>query len=184
MSNGPLVGMVGYAQAGKDTFAGYLGYQRLAFADVLKAVAYGADPIVHVENGECVRLRTVVDHLGWEVCKSEYPEVRRFLQLLGTEGGRDNLGPNVWVDAAFKDYNPRLPTVFTDVRFPNEIEAIKARGGIIVRIDRVGHVPVNGHVSEFAWQDVEPDEHFTFEVGAFHHMKLVAQSLDWRLRRA
>jgi hypothetical protein len=174
--------MVGYAQAGKDTFAGYLGYRRLAFADVLKNVALGCDPIIEVRDQQVTRLRAIVDHLGWEYAKSEYPEVRRFLQLLGTEGGRAHLGENVWVDAAFKDYDPGVPTVFTDVRFPNEIQAIRDRGGIIVRIDRAGHKPVNGHVSEFAWQATEPDEHFVFDVGAFHHMKLVAASLDSRLR--
>jgi hypothetical protein len=87
----------------------------------------------------------------------------------------------VWVDAAFRDYDPEVPTVVTDVRFPNEIEKIRALGGVIVRIDRAGHQAANGHVSEFAWQDTPPDEHFTFEVGAFHHMKLVAESLRGRL---
>lgn len=187
MSNAPLVGMVGYAQAGKDTFARFLGYQRIAFADVLKAVAYGADPVVHAYvryDGELilVHLREVVDEVGWELAKSEYPEVRRFLQLLGTEGGRNNLGPNVWVDAAFKDYDPSVPTVFTDVRFPNEIEAIRSRGGVIARIDRVGHQPVNGHVSEFAWQDCEPEHQWTFEDGALYHMEWVARFLDLSLR--
>lgn len=181
MSN-VLVGLVGYAQAGKDTFAGYLGFKRLAFADVLKAVAYGSNPIVALNTDHSfLYLRDVVDAVGWERAKSEYPEVRLYLQHLGTEGGRDNLGANVWVDAAFKDYDPNVPTVFTDVRFPNEIQAIRDRGGIIVRIDRGGHAPVNGHVSEFAWQEVEPDLKYTFPDGALYMMETVGKFLGHRL---
>ncbi len=166
----PLVGLVGYAQAGKDTFAGYLGFKRFAFADTLKAVAYDTNP----------HLRAYVDSIGWEEAKKKRG-MREFLQDLGI-AVREHLGPDTWVDAAFGNYDASVATVFTDVRFPNEIEAIRAAGGIIVRIDRVGHQPVNSHVSEFAWQATTPDEHFVFQDGALHHMELVAISLAGRLK--
>lgn len=40
--------------------------------------------------------------------------------------------------------------VITDVRFENEAQAIKARGGVIIRIDRPGVKPINAHPSETA----------------------------------
>jgi hypothetical protein len=40
--------------------------------------------------------------------------------------------------------------IITDCRFPNEAQAIKDKGGIIIRIDRPGIKPVNAHPSETA----------------------------------
>ena len=167
----PLVGLVGYAQSGKDTFAQYLGYQRLAFADALKELALAAHPA----------LRMSVPEKGWEWVKKDLPGGREFLQDLGV-GVRDVLGADTWVRAAFAKYDPTLPTVFTDVRFPNEIEAIRGRGGVIVRIERVGHQPPNNHVSEFAWQSTEPDFVIRAESGDLKGLSLQAYLLDADLR--
>lgn len=96
--------------------------------------------------------------------------VREFLQLLGTDAIRNGLHENAWVNALMAEYirplivstDERLPGtqfgelgqypnwIVTDVRFPNEAEAIKERDGIIVRIDRPGVKPVNSHPSETA----------------------------------
>lgn len=155
--NQPLVGLIGYAQSGKDTVAGMLGYRRLAFADPLKRLAVACGPSFSVpDSGDVRTMHELVDTYGWEWCKAEVPGVREFLQDLGV-GVRDILGYDTWVEAAFREYDPALATVFTDVRFPNEIAAIKDRGGVIVRIDRPGIEPPNGHVSETAWNSTKPD---------------------------
>jgi hypothetical protein len=79
--------------------------------------------------------------------------VRDFLQKLGTDAMRMGLHPNVWVNAIMADYVPDedgdLPNwIITDVRFPNEAQAIKDKGGIIIRVDRPGVSPINDHPSE------------------------------------
>tara|TARA_R110000868_G_scaffold359380_1_gene621239 strand:- start:7404 stop:8174 length:771 start_codon:yes stop_codon:yes gene_type:complete len=78
---------------------------------------------------------------------------RKLLQLLGTECGRQIIHPNIWVNALFANYKgvERLMDrgenrsyyeedypnwIITDVRFPNEVEAIENNGGIVIRIDR------------------------------------------------
>ena len=71
---------------------------------------------------------------------------RKLLQLLGTEAGRQIIHPNIWVNALFADYRetvdfdnnlpPNTNWIITDVRFPNEAQAIKDRGGILIRINR------------------------------------------------
>lgn len=87
--------------------------------------------------------------------------VREFMQKLGTDGLRENLHPNVWVNALFADYIPvhtdHVPGGFeypnwiiTDCRFENEAQAVKARGGVVVRINRPGVEAVNAHPSETA----------------------------------
>jgi len=84
--------------------------------------------------------------------------VRDFLQKLGTDGLRDNLHKNVWVNALMADYEGMydLDTdkttypnwVITDTRFPNEAQAIQQANGIIIRVERPGVKPINNHPSE------------------------------------
>ena len=80
---------------------------------------------------------------------------RLLLQIIGTECIRDKVHPNAWVNALFADYKyeihrSEVPTraagfidqhvypnwIITDVRFPNELEAVKDRGGISIRVNR------------------------------------------------
>jgi hypothetical protein len=91
--------------------------------------------------------------------------VRDFLQKLGTDAMRTGLHPNVWVNALFSDYIPtgKFNTIddstiypnwiITDCRFPNEAQAVKDKGGIVIRIDRPGVSPINAHPSEIALDD-------------------------------
>jgi hypothetical protein len=86
--------------------------------------------------------------------------VREFLQRLGTDGLRTGLHENTWVNALMADYEGTydLDTdrttypnwIITDTRFPNEAQAIKNAGGIVIRIDRPGVTAVNAHPSETA----------------------------------
>lgn len=67
---------------------------------------------------------------------------RLLLQLLGTEAGRQIIHPNIWVNALFSTYEEEITFSFgsqwiiTDVRFPNEAQAIKDKGGILIRVNR------------------------------------------------
>ena len=69
---------------------------------------------------------------------------RLLLQLLGTECGRDIIHPNIWVNALFSNYIPKQigyefnysHWIITDMRFPNELKAVKSRGGITIRVNR------------------------------------------------
>jgi hypothetical protein len=143
-----LIGLAGYARSGKDTIGKILverGFQRVAFADKLREFALAIDPIIW--DRPRFRLSDVVEVEGWEGAK-ENPEVRSLLQRLGTEAGRNILGEDVWVNAALDI--PPGDYVITDVRFPNELEAIRSRGGQVWLVSRPGYGPINGHPSETA----------------------------------
>lgn len=149
-----LIGITGRKQAGKDSFAARLveahGFTRVAFADPMRDFALALDPLV---DGH-YRLSEIVKSLGWDVAKESIPEVRRTLQRLGTEAGREVLGDHVWINAALDtiDAIPG-PVVVTDVRFPNEADAILAAGGSVIRIVRPRRDVSDTHPSETAMDD-------------------------------
>lgn len=156
-----IIGLTGYARSGKDTVAAILndlaGYERRAFADPLKKIALACDPLIPTTAADHVRLSHYVAALGWEDAKAN-PEVRRFLQALGTEGVRENLGDDAWIRAWELTLTPGRRYAVTDVRFPNEAHAIKATGGVVWRIYRPGVEPPNKHASELLVDEIPIDE--------------------------
>ena len=164
-----IVALGGKAGSGKNATAEELvrqyGFTALAFADPIRDAAKELNPLVPIDmghNGELIkstmRLATLVDSVGWETAKREVPEVRDILQRLGTEVGRQLIDPSVWVTMAMKRANEiDGHVVFTDCRFPNEVEAVRNQGGLFVRIHRNDIDPVNEHVSETAIDDIPAD---------------------------
>ena len=162
-----VVGFCGYAQSGKDTAASFLterGWTRLAFADALRDSVYKLNPLVPMPLEDApdhwARVQDLVDWKGWDVAKVEYPEIRQLLQRMGTEVGRDLYGENFWVDrvlAQIKGISQHSHYVVTDVRFPNEVEAVRSVGGKVFRIYRAGVGAVNSHVSDTGVDDLEID---------------------------
>lgn len=156
-----VIGISGYAQAGKDTIGSVLtesaGFVRVAFADALREVLYALNPSVCVQTGPSfvdflwTTVVDVVEDKGWEWAKAN-SDVRGYLQRLGTEAGRQILGDDIWVRTAMAKVNGGK-YVFTDVRFPNEARAILDKGGQVWRVERPGVAPVNPHPSETALDD-------------------------------
>jgi hypothetical protein len=129
------IGLIGLAGSGKDTAAKALiklGYYRMAFADELKQLAF---------------------EFGWNGEKDE--DGRRLLQELGMIGRR--YSPNIWIKhVAYRIAPKGPPIVFTDVRFQNEADFVRSKGGIIVRIVRPGIISGN-HESELKQSEVAAD---------------------------
>lgn len=131
-----IVGLTGKAGCGKDTVGQMLvdaGFQRYGFADELKQAVLDLDPIVgsYIVKPfmqEHQRLSEVVDAYGMDWAKRELPEVRRLLQVFGTEVIRKR-DPDFWINAVQQkilDTKP-LPRkiVITDVRFDDEAKWIR-----------------------------------------------------------
>jgi hypothetical protein len=60
------------------------------------------------------------------------------------------LGNDVWIKMTMRDLRQDDRVVISDVRFPNEADAIKQLGGTVWRINRKSNTAVNGHPSEHA----------------------------------
>lgn len=150
-----IIGLAGYARSGKNTVADLLSrkYKQVAFAEPMRTALYKLNPIIDAE----FNLQEAVEEYGWDEAKGIFPEIRRQLQVLGTEVGRHMIHENVWVDIAIRGMLPTDNVVFTDVRFINEATAIKKLGGEIWRINRDGVGALNGHISEHSLNDWEFD---------------------------
>ena len=116
---------------------------------------YETNPLV--KDG--YRVKTVVDAYGWDKAKVEFPELRSLLQTLGV-GARTVFNDQFWVAQGLAGLSAGDKIVITDVRFPNEADAIKALGGQIWRVRRLGIKAVNGHVSETAMDGYKVDQIF------------------------
>lgn len=162
-----IIALSGFARAGKDETAKVLveefGFTQVAFADKLRDMVYALNPIVahktFVEETDLGSVRAkstpvyaqdVIDVYGWGGYKeTEYgTEIRRLLQRLGTEAGRQTLWDTIWIDAALTGFPADAKIVVSDARFYNEFDAVRSRGGEVWRIERPGVGPANDHASE------------------------------------
>lgn len=155
----PNIALIGKARAGKDTVAAHFvqryAYTRQAFADPLKQMAYDIDPVI---SGSGLTLADAVESFGWEAAKDEYPEVRRFLQHLGTAlRERDE---DYWLNDLLERIEVarkwNLPVVVTDCRYRNEAAALRNAGFELVRIHRPG-TGGDTHISETELDDYPVD---------------------------
>lgn len=148
-----IVGFSGYARSGKDTAVQVLrteGWERIAFADKLREFLLRLDPAVGTNGRKNIRVSDVIAQYGWDGYKETIhsAEIRGLLQRLGTECGRQLIDDNVWVNATFSNLNPDGRYAISDCRFLNEAEAVRERGGKVIRIERPGVGPANTHASE------------------------------------
>ena len=102
--------------------------------------------------------------------------VRQMLQKVGTNAMRDVIHPNVWCNALFSEYpssqvikqlNSKTDGSYgvkqpnwciTDVRFPNELQAVKDRGGTTIRINRSRIVKYSENIS-YEFNPILDEEH-------------------------
>jgi hypothetical protein len=110
--------------------------------------------------------KTIKNERGYPInVENRLITVREMLQMVGTDCLRNQFNYNIWINALFADYTPTqvqwadgplggyedgpLPNwIITDTRFLNEVEAIKKRDGKVIRVNRAGVKPPNGHSSE------------------------------------
>lgn len=155
-----LIGLVGLRRSGKDTAAAALeskdcGYTNFKFAGALKCMLHayliyrGAteDLAAQMIDGDLKETTTTL-FAGWTP--------RYAMQTLGTEWARNLLSNSFWVDTLIGAIQGHERVVVSDVRFPNEADAIRKAGGKIIKIRRPG-ASVDGHASEALIESINAD---------------------------
>jgi hypothetical protein len=139
-----IVGFCGFIGSGKDTAADFLinyyGFRRDSFANSLKdAVAnvFGWDRILlEGRTKEAREWREQKDE-WWSNRLGKEITPRWILQYWGTEVCRVGFHDDIWIASLENRLRKsKDDIVISDVRFPNEIAAIKRAGGKVVRIVR------------------------------------------------
>ena len=139
-----IIGICGFIGSGKDTVADYLvnfhGFRRESFANSLKdavSQVFGWDrELLEGRTKQSREWREQIDpwwtqRLGREITP------RWVLQYWGTEVVRKGFHNDTWVASLENRLRQTQDDiVITDCRFPNEIKAIKAVGGEVIRIKR------------------------------------------------
>lgn len=144
-----IIGLCGLATAGKSTAAAaFYGWERASFAAPIRAMlaALGLTAEDMGERGKNVPL-------PWLGGKTP----RQLMQSLGTEWGREQVSPDIWLALAERRISCARAAafaanfhgiVFDDVRFDNEAALLRSLGGKVLRIERDGLAPSMTHASE------------------------------------
>lgn len=139
-----IIGICGFIGSGKDTIADYLvnyhGFRRESFAGTLKdacAAVFGWDrTLLEGRTKQAREWREQRDEwwsqrLGMDITP------RYVLQYWGTEVCRKSFHDDIWIASLeYKLLSSKDDIVISDCRFPNEIQAIKKAGGIVIRVVR------------------------------------------------
>lgn len=151
---------------------------RYGYADGFKHIYEDGVKTTVMINKECSKERYEEEFkTNWQTAYKTELTPRCLLQFIGTDLFRKKLLEDIWVNALFTDYEesfsnnpwyddkgiydvseedevcnpPMYPNwIITDVRFPNEFEAIKSKGGIMIRVNRTGMISEDTHESETA----------------------------------
>ena len=158
-----IIGISGKAGSGKDTAAkmlevlyanpdisyedfsnrkykNFADIQIVHFADILKETVQVLFRIGEWETNTQEGKKTTIEWIG--------KTVRELLQGVG-QGLRDAIDPNLWIKVLFANTENWSNYIIADVRYPNEVDAIKERNGILLRIDRK-NAGAGNHSSETA----------------------------------
>ena len=161
-----IIGISGKAGSGKDTAAkmlevlyanpdisyedfsnrkykNFADIQIVHFADILKETVQVLFGIGEWETNTQEGKKTTIEWIG--------KTVRELLQGVG-QGLRDAIDPNLWIKVLFANTENWSNYIIADVRYPNELDAIKERNGILLRIDRKD-AGAGNHSSEIALDD-------------------------------
>jgi hypothetical protein len=155
-----VVGLMGYGGSGKSEVAKFLETQRFTRLHVKEPLRAMSAALL---RGAGIPEPMVDRYLDGDLKREVIPELHRsgteIQQFLGTEFGRNFCYPALWLDIWIAKAKAILASggsvVQESVRFPNEAEAIRAIGGVIVRVERPGVGPLSSHASEVP--PAEPD---------------------------
>lgn len=141
-----IIGLVGFKNSGKDTVARIISeqyeYKIESFAKPVKditSILFNWDrKLLEGDTEESRNWREKSDWY-WSKLMNRSFSPREALQMIGTECMRNVVHNDIWVFALMHRCHLKN-VIVTDVRFKNEIDAIRNNGGRIIQIQR-GELP-------------------------------------------
>lgn len=156
MNKPHLVGISGKAGSGKTTASAALvevGWVRVKMADPLKDMLRSIGLTDRHIEGD-------LKETPCDLLQGKTP--RHAMITLGTEWGRDMIGPDFWIGIARKRIIAALASgknvVVDDVRYDNEAALIRDLGGDVVQVERdcanqIAHKSENGVAADMVYRN-------------------------------
>lgn len=141
-----LIGLYGPSRAGKDKTAEILvkehGFEQRAQAAAIRKILLGLNPHIKTDKGLLLTMQELFQlcEEDWDRVKATSRESVDYMIRLG-QTCRDVIGYDVWLNTAIPsrlELENGNKIVISDVRQPNEYDAIRERGGSIWRLSRPG----------------------------------------------
>jgi hypothetical protein len=145
-----IVGLAGRKRVGKDSVANILinkyGYRNDSFANPIRKFialltnSVNADETYQLDADK----EEPIEWLGG-ISK------RYMMQTLGTEWGRDLVHPEIWINALWRRVdvkNASVPLVISDIRYEDEAQSVREKGGWVVHVCRPGLPQTDMHETE------------------------------------
>ena len=152
-----LIAICGHKFSGKSTVARLLhnatSYEVRGFATPLKKMvcALVGCTMDDLEDYDYKENTEVPEHL-WAYCANGKHTIRALMQGLGDLMRKEN--PDVFIECTL---NSKDDFLVSDCRFPNEAKAVKARGGIVIKVVRPDAKAEDSHQSETRIDEIVPD---------------------------
>lgn len=159
-----IVAFAGRKQSGKSSAAEFVSQEFTKKHGKISAIYNFADPlkklcqdILGLEYRQCYGTDEEKNELVDCHWNGKQLTAREVMQIIGTEWFR-TMQHNVWADATIREIqNEALPlALIADCRFPNEVEAVKNAGGIVIKLNR--DLYKSDHASETALDRKNYDE--------------------------
>ena len=182
-----IIAFCGFIGSGKDTAADYLvnkyDFRRESFAGALKDVVssvFGWDrELLEGRTAEARAWREQID--PWWANRLNMPSLtpRWVLQYWGTEVCRIGFHDDIWIASLENRIRKSADNiVISDVRFPNEINAIHSLNGYIIRVKR-GPDPVWYEDAVIANQGPDNNPKWTTSVERIRQLGIHASETAW-----
>lgn len=167
--SGKLIGICGFTGSGKTELSdGAISQLRGTAYKASRTVKIGfSDPLYDMLGVMGVPEDVLRNKARWNepldiLCGRS---TRYACRELGNEFGRERIGVNVWVNIAIRRASLQRAAgrnvVIDNVRYPNEFEAVRNAGGIIVALHRPGLEIDTSHPSEAFIADLQAEANYT-----------------------
>lgn len=148
-----IIGICGRKNHGKDVIANYFvsyreGFAQLAFADPLKESVKSRYDLTEEQLHDPIKKEEIDPRHGLSP--------RQMFQKCGTSI-RNDLGDNFFIDYLFCRCYGLKRICVSDVRRQNEVNEIRKRGGVIIKVFRPGQNDDDDHESETDIQHIKED---------------------------
>jgi hypothetical protein len=166
-----IIGISGAARSGKDTFADCLievlssmniASHKMSFANQLK-----------IEVKDFLQKTIGIDSFTQD--DEEKKIIRPFLVTWGTEVRRKQ-NPNIWIDHVESQLDENKVNIITDVRFGNEMDWLKDKGGYSVFVSRYLE---NGAIVEPANETESENNDVLINRSDFQLSLTTVENLNW-----